>query len=46
MTRVHEDPQADQMDDIRESRNFWKWLALVSWIFAGVAAMLRMFPLH
>ncbi len=29
-----------------ETRNFWKWLALVSWICAGVAGALAIFPIR
>ena len=31
-------------DVARESRNFWKWLAVASWIFIGLAAVLTLIP--
>jgi hypothetical protein len=31
---------------IEDSRNFWKWLALASWIFIGLTAILTLLPIR
>ncbi len=47
MTGIDHDKQANETNRmLRDSRNFWKWLAFVSWISVALGAMLRMFPLH
>lgn len=35
-----------ELNDLQESRNFWKWLALVSWILIGLAAALQIIPIR
>ncbi|HZU45344.1 MAG TPA: hypothetical protein VE994_21885 [Terriglobales bacterium] len=46
MIRIQKDAEAQETNQIRDSRNFWKWVALVSWISAALVGALRMFPLH
>jgi hypothetical protein len=46
MTGMHQEEQSHETNRMRDTRNFWKWLALVSWISLALAGMLRMFPLH
>jgi len=31
---------------VEDSRNFWKWLALASWIFIGLTAILAVLPIR
>jgi len=33
-------------DVAQDSKNFWKWLALTSWILAAVAVALVLFPIR